>query len=160
MTSKFRHTLLLLRKSCVILAALCVGCHFVCAAQSPGDAFIEGSPFHTFVNAHKDALQAGGDPALGNYVGLYDEGYVALLLRVHLIRSARNTIDIQSFIWTNDESARVVLYELLQAAQRGVKVRILVDHAGSHRNPEQLAFITSLSPNIEIKVYRPLARLG
>lgn len=127
---------------------------------SPGAAFQPESPFHTFLMEHAVELDAAGDPALGNYVGIVDRGDEALLLRIHLIRTARHTIDIQTYIWTNDECARIVLYELLQAAQRGVKVRILVDHMGAHKDPDQLAFITSLHPNISIKLYRPVGGMG
>lgn len=123
------------------------------------EPFQPDSPFHTFVK--ENVAQAdSSNPALGNYVGIVDRGDDALLLRIHLIRNAARSIDIQTYIWTNDESSRIVLYELLQAARRGVLVRILVDNMGAHRNPDQLAFFTSLHPNIAIKLYRPIARMG
>jgi len=128
--------------------------------RAESGAFLPGSPLHAFVAQSFPGDGTPGDPSRGNYAGFLDRGDEALLLRIHLIRSARRSIDIQTYIWTNDESARVVLYELLKAAERGVKVRILVDHMGAHKDPDQLAFVSTLSANIEIKLYRPVGGMG
>lgn len=144
------------------LAIVCIGAIAAVADSSarPDAAFKLDSPFHEFFSKEISNRTPATDPALGNYVGIVDRGDDALLLRIHLIRAARHSIDIQTYIWTNDECARIVLYELLHAAQRGVKVRILVDHMGAHKDPDQLAFITGLHPNISIKLYRPVGGLG
>ena len=62
-----------------------------------------------------------------HYIHVLDIGDKALLARIHLIRAARKSIHIQTFIWTNDESGRYVVYELLQAAKRGVKINSRVE---------------------------------
>ena len=51
----------------------------------------------------------------------------SLLARVALIRSARRSIDLQTYIFDEDDSAHLVLDELQAAAFRGVKVRVLLD---------------------------------
>ena len=87
-------------------------------------------------------------------------GYDALLLRVHLIRHARISIDVQTFIWANDECGRLIIYELIEAARRGVKVRIIADNLFSEQDPATVAFVSTASPNLEVKLYRPaLSRL-
>ena len=119
----------------------------------------EGSPLGPAVAA---TLAAGEvrDPARGNRVAMLSNGYDALLLRVHLIRQARVSIEIQTFIWTNDECGRLMMYELIEAAKRGVKVRIIADQMVSDQDPATVAFLATVHPNIEIKHYRPpLARL-
>lgn len=88
-------------------------------------------------------------------MAILSDGYEALLLRVHLIRQAQATIDLQTFIWTNDECGRLMIYELLEAARRGVRVRILVDHMFSDQDPEIVAFLASAHPNFEVRHYRP-----
>ncbi len=144
-----------IRIACLVL--ILVAC--LPAAADPGaNAFLEESPFHTFVADHWP--DSGGDPSAGNYAGVVERGDESLILRLHLIRNARHSIDIQTYIWTNDECARIMLYELLKAAERGVKVRILVDHVGAHKNPKELAFVSSLNSNIEIKLYRPIGGMG
>ena len=58
---------------------------------------------------------------------ILDQGSDALLARLNLIRSARERIDLQTYIFDKDDSARLVLDELLAAARRGVQVRVLID---------------------------------
>ncbi len=96
-----------------------------------------------------------GDPAIGNRLALIGNGYDALLLRVHLIRQARVSVSIQTFIWTNDECGRLLIYELIEAARRGVRVRIIADHMISEQDPATMAFLATVHPNLEVRHYRP-----
>ncbi|MBN1794185.1 MAG: phospholipase D family protein [Candidatus Omnitrophica bacterium] len=92
-----------------------------------------------------------------HYVTVLDNGDDALLARAHLIRNAQQTILIQTFIWGADESGRFLFSELIQAAKRGVKVRILIDALGLPAEPRLIAFLTAVHPNIEIKFYNPVS---
>ena len=92
-----------------------------------------------------------------NYGYLLEHGDDALLARIHLIRNARESIDIQTFIWKPDETGIFLFYELWQAAQRGVKVRILIDDLSIRAIHDTVAYLTQLSENIEIKQYNPVA---
>ncbi len=116
----------------------------------------EGSPFGPVVAA---LAVEGRDPAApnANQLALLGGGYNALLVRVHLIRQARTSIAIQTFIWTNDEVGRLMMYELIEAARRGVKVRIIADHLVSEQDPATIAFLATVHPNLEIRHYRPAA---
>lgn len=88
-----------------------------------------------------------------HHVCILDEGNEALLARIHLIRTAQKEILIQTFIWQNDETGRYVAYELLQAARRGIKIKILVD---SWPITSSLMFsIATFHPNIEVRFYNP-----
>jgi phosphatidylserine/phosphatidylglycerophosphate/cardiolipin synthase-like enzyme len=120
------------------------------------DAFLEGSPFHAFVQEHVVDLDPDADPALDNYVHVEEQGYDALVLRVHLLRTAKHTVDIQTFIWGTDECAILFGYEVRQALERGVRVRILADQIGSVSDPVNLAYVATQYPNLDIKYYRPL----
>jgi cardiolipin synthase C len=104
------------------------------------------SPFHAWVDA----------PPADNRLALLENGYGALILRVHLIRAARRSIDLQTFIWSNDGSGRLLFWELLEAARRGVRVRLLVDQPFSERDPRIVAFAATAHPNLEIRHYRPI----
>jgi len=95
------------------------------------------------------------EPAKGNRLAMIGGGYDALLVRVHLIRQAKASIAIQTFIWTNDECGRLLIYELIEAARRGVKVRIIADHFVSEKDPATMAFLATAHPNLEVKHYRP-----
>lgn len=99
------------------------------------------------------------DPAKGNRVAMLSGGYDALLLRVHLIRQARTSIAIQTFIWTNDECGRLLIHELIEAARRGVKVRLIADSLFSDQDSAAVAFVSTASPNLAVKLYRPALSL-
>jgi cardiolipin synthase C len=114
-----------------------------------GDSPLAAAVAETFASAEKSDL------AHGNRVALLDDGYDALLLRVHLIRHAQKSIEVQTFIWTNDECGRLIMFELIEAAKRGVKVRIIADHLFSDQDPDTVAFLATAHPNLEIKHYRP-----
>lgn len=90
-----------------------------------------------------------------HYVNILNMGDESLLARIHLFRIAKKTINIQTFIWQNDESGRYIMKELIAAAQRGVKVRLLIDYMGMTNDVDLISYFLSLSPNIEIKFYNP-----
>jgi putative cardiolipin synthase len=92
-----------------------------------------------------------------NYGYLLEHGDDALLARIHLIRNARESIDIQTFIWKPDETGQFLFYELLQAALRGVKVRILIDDLSIRAIHNYVAYLSELNENIAIKQYNPVA---
>ncbi len=115
---------------------------------------LESSPFGPVVASVSPAASVESRSA-GNQVSILSNGYDALLLRIHLIRQARTSITVQTFIWTNDECGRLMIFELLEAARRGVKVRIIADHLFSDQNADTVAFLATAHPNLEIKHYRP-----
>ncbi|MDI1249953.1 MAG: phospholipase D family protein [Lacunisphaera sp.] len=122
------------------------------------------TPFDTSPLGPAVATAAAGparaDAATGNQLAIISGGYDALLLRVHLIRQARVSIEVQTFIWTNDECGRLLICELIEAARRGVRVRIIADHLVSAQDPAMTAFLATVHPNLEVKHYRPaMARM-
>lgn len=119
---------------------------------------LASSPLHPFVAKTRQAIAQGVDPSTENYVTLLDTGADALLARLHLIRSAKRTIRIQTFIWGNDEVGRLLLYELIEAAKRGVQVLLIIDHIASFRDVELAAFVATASPNLTVRHYRPSSK--
>jgi cardiolipin synthase C len=116
------------------------------------------SPLAAAARAARGALLAGGDPAEGNQALILDSGAEALLARLHLIRHAAHSIRLQTFIWADDESGRLLLAELVAAAQRGVRVQVITDHMFSFRDTKLAAFLATVSPNLEMKHYRPAGK--
>jgi phosphatidylserine/phosphatidylglycerophosphate/cardiolipin synthase-like enzyme len=88
-------------------------------------------------------------------VRLLESGWEALGARVHLVRSARRTVELQTFIWGDDEAGRLMAYELIQAARRGVHVRLLVDQMFSSSDPDLVAFLATADPGLELRHYNP-----
>ena len=110
------------------------------------------SPYHALAD---EARVTSTKTVPVHYVNLLEAGEDSLLLRVHLIRAARKSIDIQTFIWAGDDAGWLVLDELVAAARRGVKVRVLVDQLFSLDDVEWLARIARAHANIELKLYNP-----
>jgi putative cardiolipin synthase len=85
---------------------------------------------------------------------LYSLGIDGLLLRVELIEQAKSSLDLQYYIFHGDESGRLITEALLQAARRGVRVRILVDDGETVAGDEQL-FALAGEPHVAIRVFNP-----
>ena len=98
-----------------------------------------------------------GQDKQAHYIHVLNIGDEALLVRVHLIRAAQRSIYIQTFIWANDESGRYMVYELLQAAKRGVEVKIIVDRWKLENVSQLVAFMATAHVNMEVKTYNPAA---
>ena len=87
---------------------------------------------------------------------ILDGGSDALLVRIHLIRAARRSIDLQTYIFDEDDSAHLVLDELQAAAFRGVKVRVLIDQLSALEKVSTLAAFAAVHANFELRVYNPV----
>jgi len=90
-----------------------------------------------------------------HYATILDEGEVSLVARLNLIRSATRSIDLQTYIFDKDDSARLVLDELQAAARRGVKVRVLIDQLSAISDLEILGALSGSHANFELRVYNP-----
>ncbi|MGZ3905042.1 MAG: phospholipase D family protein [Bacteroidia bacterium] len=88
-----------------------------------------------------------------------EEGDVSLVSRAWLCEYAQKTIDVQYFIFTADNVGLIAADYLVRAAERGVKVRILVDDICMHSTEEELLTLDA-HPNIEIKIYNPTTNVG
>ncbi|MCK4912442.1 MAG: phospholipase D family protein [Candidatus Omnitrophica bacterium] len=93
-----------------------------------------------------------------HYITILNNGDDALLAKTHLIRQAQKLILIQTFIWGSDETSRFVVYELIQAAKRGVKIKIILDYLISSKDFKLITFLTNAHPNIEVKLYNPISK--
>jgi cardiolipin synthase C len=84
------------------------------------------------------------------------EGEVAYAARVRAIMAAEKTIDTQYYIWHDDLTGRYLHNQLLAAADRGVRVRMLLDDLDTAGKDEILRKIDA-HPNIEIRLFNPFA---
>lgn len=88
-------------------------------------------------------------------VTLLDDSEASLVARINLIRAAKTSIDVQSYIWDEDDIGQLALDELVAAAKRGVQVRILADQLFSFEDPAVLAQLARASPNLQVRLYNP-----
>lgn len=98
---------------------------------------------------------------MANSTGVYvlEEGIESLLSRGWLTHKAEKTIDIQYFIFSADNIGLIAADYLIQAADRGVKVRLLVDDLMIDAKGDELLKLDA-HKNLSIKIYNPLANVG
>lgn len=121
-----------------------------------------------FQPSARPATHAHGQPAaspLARYFGigpstqttalrLLDSGHEAFAARAALAALAGHTLDLQYHIIEHDDTAILLLQQLLRAADRGVRVRLLVDDLGVQRSEADLA-VLSRHRNIEVRLFNP-----
>ncbi len=79
----------------------------------------------------------------------------AFLARAELIRKAQRSLDIQYYIVHDGLTTRALIRELLHAADRGVRVRILIDDTSSDGWDYELGALAA-HPNIQVRLFNPL----
>ncbi|MGB5816202.1 MAG: phospholipase D family protein [Thermoanaerobaculia bacterium] len=113
-------------------------------------AFAEPETTYLGQKAAAIAANRGGDSGFL----LMDRGRTALAWRTILADSAEKSIDAQYFLWKNDEAGKVMMQRLMSAADRGVRVRVLIDDSMTESDPQYLAQFGTY-PNIELRMYKP-----
>jgi putative cardiolipin synthase len=101
---------------------------------------------HRFTSEHPDT---SGVHALA-------KGNDALAARLALAGKTRRTLDLQYYIWHNDQTGLLLVGEILRAADRGVRVRMLLDDIGTAASDDALLTLDS-HPNIEVRLFNPVA---
>ncbi|MDH3362427.1 MAG: phospholipase D family protein, partial [Gammaproteobacteria bacterium] len=98
---------------------------------------------------------------MSSQTGAYilEKGEEALVGRAWLAQHATRSIDVQYFIWSTDNVGIIAAEQLLSAAERGVKVRVLVDDFLIDAQGRTL-FLLSAQPNVEIRIYNPNTAVG
>ncbi len=100
-------------------------------------------------------LQLDNHPGQSGFY-LLPSGIDAFVARILLIEAAERTLDLQYYIFHGNITAKLVVDRLLAAADRGVKIRLLVDDWNIEGKDFVLAMIDA-HPNIEVRVFNPVA---
>jgi cardiolipin synthase C len=87
------------------------------------------------------------------------EGHAAFAARVVLAAAAEKSIDAQYYIWHGDQVGYLLFEALWQAAERGVRVRLLLDDLNTAGLDPTIAALDA-HPNIEVRLYNPLVQRG
>ncbi len=78
----------------------------------------------------------------------------AFVARSVLLNSAEESIDLQYYIWRPDTSGIMLFYDILNAAERGVRVRLLLDDNNTQGMDDLISVLDS-HPNIEVRLFNP-----
>ena len=154
-----------------LLAAISLlsGCSLSRARVLKADAIVAADVDHTvscdrtdhcaapssLLDAAQSAMAESTDAQPMNVVTLLGDSEPAMVARLNLIRGARQSIDVQTYIWDQDDAGQLVLDELVKAAQRGVKVRILADQLSSFNDLDLLSRLARVHSDFEVRMYNP-----
>jgi len=112
------------------------------------------NPYKTPIAQRYESELAAGDDVSG--ATLIEDGLSAFVIRSAFARMATKTIDLQTYIYSNDFTSKVLIGELKNAADRGVKVRILLDDYGTNSDIVDVMLLNQ-HPNIEVKVFNTVS---
>ncbi|MCW4453674.1 phospholipase D family protein [Flavobacterium sp. MXW15] len=87
-------------------------------------------------------------------IGFVSRGLDAFAVRALSARQAGRSLDLQYYMWKNDLTGHLLAHEVHAAAERGVRVRILLDDMNTRRMDPQLLALDA-HPNIELRLYNP-----
>src|SRR5262245_5884141 len=120
--------------------------------RSPSSAFSE--PQATTVGALFQEA-AARHPAQSGFALLL-QGHRAFTARLAMADLAEKTLDVQYYIWDSDTTGRIMAEHLIRAADRGVRVRLLLDdHYQSEENDLKVAALDAHA-NIEVRIFNPV----
>lgn len=86
------------------------------------------------------------------------DGREAFLARLAAVEAAQHTLDLQYYIWSDDVVGTTFADRLLAAADRGVRIRLLLDSANDAQ-AEVYSSALAAHPNIEVAFFNPLSDL-
>jgi putative cardiolipin synthase len=88
---------------------------------------------------------------------LLPDGLDAFVARAVLAQLAERSIDAQYYMWHGDEVGQLLSHQMLMAAGRGVRVRLLIDDIDEGGRDKMIA-VFDRHPNIEVRIFNPFAR--
>jgi len=92
-------------------------------------------------------------------VELLADPSAAFSTRFAIAAFAEKTLDMQYYLWKGDLSGQLLLWRVLEAADRGVKVRFLIDDI-YHSGRDEVYAIIDTHPNFQLRVFNPMANRG
>jgi len=140
------------RTQLALLVALLTGC-----AQLPPRA--AGPDAVAIAPAEGGALDRHISPAEARHPGqsgfrLVKEGTEAFVIRMQSARLATRSLDVQTYIWHADMTGIYLAGQLLESADRGVRVRLLLDDLDARARNDGLAALAA-HPDIEVRMFNP-----
>ncbi|WOT06380.1 phospholipase D family protein [Shewanella youngdeokensis] len=137
---------------------LCAALVFLFGCQSTPQ-YPDKTPTYAFKQQTQSALFQSLKADLETHSGLtgvvpLSDGVDALIARLALVKAATSSIDLQYYIYRADESGKLLLWHLLEAAERGVRVRLLLDDMALKGADNSLVMLVS-HHNIDVRLYNP-----
>ncbi|WP_178119005.1 phospholipase D family protein [Pseudomonas akapageensis] len=125
-----------------------------CATANPPHKLSEALPANESAFGRSVQAEVARHQGLSGF-RLLASSNEAFRARAELIRKAQKSLDLQYYIVHDGLSTRLLVHELLLAADRGVRVRILLDDTASDGQEDVIATL-AVHPNVSIRVFNPL----
>jgi putative cardiolipin synthase len=141
-------------------AAVLVVLLFTACSALPTD--VQRTPSYALDDTSDSQLVRNLEPLLQQHADLSGfrtlmQGEDAFAARLKIIREAQRSIDAQYYIWHDDLTGRILHNRLLHAADRGVRVRLLLDDLDTAGKDHILRKLDA-HPNLEVRLFNPFAR--
>jgi putative cardiolipin synthase len=141
-------------RTLALVAVLPLLAHCASAPRMDGIVATYAVPPASDTALDRAVLRDLGDEPGVSTVRLVENNAVAFAYRAATAAEAERTLDVQYYIWHEDLTGRLLAAELLRAAERGVRVRVLIDDLDARDKHESLA-VTDLHANIEVRLFNP-----
>lgn len=82
--------------------------------------------------------------------------HLALLARLELAQASSQTLDLQYYLFHDDEVGRALLGACIEAAERGVKVRLLLDDMDTAGREDEFARLSKELETLQIRIFNPI----
>jgi putative cardiolipin synthase len=135
-----------------------------CSSLPPGSNYPKTRSV-AYVNPSENQVEVvftgrppAADPTLSAF-RMLSMGADGFATRMQMTRAAKHTLDLQYFIFSADATGLLMTEAVLAAADRGVRVRILVDDGSTAAGDEQIQ-VLSAHPQIEVRVFNPFVYRG
>jgi putative cardiolipin synthase len=149
-----------------IYAALALGACSVLPTDAtlPLGAYAARPESVALANPEQTKLGKQIEPRVREHAGisgfrLIPNGVACFRARMEMAALAEKTLDVQYFAIQSDETGRLFIEGLLDAADRGVRVRILLDDSNAVGRDAEIGALTA-HPNIELRVFNPFSYRG
>jgi cardiolipin synthase C len=150
---------------CFVLSACATAVVVLPYEPPPAEYAIPSSPDGAFAGIEDYLRTEHGTDTSG--FKLLDDNEDALRWRLALIDSAQSSIDFQYYLWYGDTTGQLIAARLLDAADRGVKIRVLVDDlntllkdAASPVLRDRVVAWLDHYPNVELRLFNPWTNRG
>ena len=138
----------------LLLAALPLLAHCASAPRLDGVEATHAIPPADSTQLDQIILQRLGDEPGLSGVQLVQNNALAFAYRAGTAAAAERSLDVQYYLWQADFTGKLLAAELLRAAERGVKVRVLIDDLDARAKHDVFA-IADLHPNVEVRIFNP-----
>lgn len=120
---------------------------------------VPAEPSYAYTNPEQTSLgkrwqaELEKQPGLSGF-SLLDDSLDAFVARVVMIETAEHTLDVQYYTIQDDQVGRLIVQRLLAAADRGIRVRVLIDDIYGNRADKAMRLLEA-HPQVEIRLFNP-----